>query len=155
MSHGHPRRPCFLTAARSSPTFPTLSHLNTAILPEPGSCRGLVLFVASDPTQPTRQGLSNVLWSLAASSHVPDDHVIQAVIQEVSKRDLSDFTDQGLSNILWACAEFNFRPGPAVLQALLAEAIGRQSLPSQAIANTLWALAVFDALEPLVRPELG
>ena len=76
------------------------------------------------------------------------------LVAEVQRRGPSTFTDQALSNILWGCAELNFVPDQGAIDCVVEELLRRKPLSAQVTGNSLWALAVFDAVDAEVTMGL-
>ena len=100
------------------------------------------------------QGLANTVWGLAACRHAPKTELMHELVAEVQRRGASMFTDQALSNILWGCAELNFVPDQGAIDCIVGELLRRKPLSAQATGNSLWALAVFDAVDSEVTMGL-
>jgi len=97
------------------------------------------------------QDLSAVLRSLATVRHLPDAPTVEALASKLAQVREYQLNDRALSGNLWALAQLNMHPGAPVLNGAVEELIRRANdgmLSPTAAHETMWALAVFDALTP-------
>jgi hypothetical protein len=94
----------------------------------------------------TSQSLSNILWSLANLSYIPDDDVLQSITTRSLGEVRNDgYTEQGLSNTVWSWATLGINPGPEVMHEFSNACAKRlPGFTSQGLSNTLWAFSVLE-----------
>lgn len=93
------------------------------------------------------QGISMICWAFAAA-RAKDDVLVPSLYTHVGSRS-KELSVQGISNCLWSCATLALPAAPLITSLSTPELLERWaavSVPGQACANTLWALAS-------VRPE--
>eukprot|EP00891_Asterochloris_glomerata_P000405 jgi/Astpho2/405/Aster-x0924 len=96
------------------------------------------------------QAVTNLLWSFANLRYYPAkllDFLVGKDTDEPGylKDRLSTMNDQETANLLWSFAKFGYHPLPLVPDFLAAidRLLNQDSMGPQSLANSLWALGVF------------
>ncbi|KAL0048903.1 hypothetical protein WJX82_001964 [Trebouxia sp. C0006] len=121
----------------------------------PGSATldAVALFVCKSLQEFDGPALSNCLWAFAQLRHYPGASLLTAAALNICCS-LDDFTPQAVSLTMIAYATFAHHDA-ALVQAVSAKVLHMPGVfDPQAIANTLWALALLDDLSPPVWNSL-
>lgn len=99
----------------------------------------LLLLPAMQPRE-----LSNILWSAAKLNQPPDNHKIRQILTQMTQSGvLAHANAQDVSMCMYAIASLGIQVAEQQIELLLAAAAAQpDSTSPQALANTLWAVAV-------------